>query len=525
MQLASEFHRSHALGIAAIATFVVAALAWAAPGARAEIGNPQLSAGVYGTCAISPGKRLYCWGSNSSRQLGLGSSARLAYGTRPYPVKGLKASPAGISSGYSSACATLITGSIACWGKNSAGQLGVAKLGKSAKSAQAAAALISPWVAPSQAEVGQQHLCIRDNNQTVKCLGANAFGQLGNATNLPSAAPVQVAGLSGLTAGTQARQVVTGANHACARLANQNVKCWGVNNVRQLGTPTNSVPWANAPVDVPNLSNNVTQLASTADHTCAIHAGGGASCWGADQFGQLGDGSVAPFKGNVTVAGLGGDAKQISTGIGHSCALITGGAVRCWGSNEFGQLGNGTVTTSARPVSVIGLSRPAAEISAGGYHTCARLDNGEIYCWGRGSKGQLGGGRAASSLTAKRVAEFGGVHFAGVKLSKAIVSHGSPSARTDFVGALVALPARAGRTSRQCRTNAHLTVSILQDGVTRTKKLKKRLRPSGKGKCSARFSVRALTRSASPAQLTLKGSYRGTPEMPAASFTQVYPNL
>ena len=60
------------------------------------------------------------------------------------------------------------------------------------------------------------------------------------------------------------------------------------------------------------------------------------------------------------------------------CALITGGAVRCWGSNEFGQLGNGTVTTSARSVSVIGLSRPAAEISAGGYHTCGLTPSGAV---------------------------------------------------------------------------------------------------------------------------------------------------
>lgn len=518
MQLTGSIPRLRMLGATAIGAAAIALiLGFGAGSARADINNPQLSSGAYGTCAIYTTKRLYCWGSNGSQQLGLGSSAKTSYATRPYPVKGMSASPASVGNGYSSACATLVTGSIVCWGRNTTGQLGTTNQGAYLRAATPIASLLSPWQAPSNTTLGTRNVCFRDNNQTVKCLGGNSVGQLGNGNNTASNVPVQVAVITGASEATQARQIATGSNHTCARLANKNVKCWGINNYRQLGTPTNAVAWVNTPVDVPNLSNNVTQIASMADHTCAIHESGAASCWGADQYGQLGDGTVAPFKGNVTVDGLGADAKQISTGVGHSCALITGGAVRCWGSNEFGQLGNGTTTTSAKPVSVIGLSRPAIEISAGGYHTCARLDNNQIYCWGRGTKGQLGNGSLENSPTAKKVASVGGIHYASVRLSK-VAGH------ANFQGTFVALPTRSGSLKSQCRTNAHLTVSVLQDNVTQTKKLTQRLRPSGSTKCTARFSVHAISHSVGSAQVTLKGSYHGTSQMPGASFTQVYAN-
>lgn len=508
--------------IVAMAGCVAFSLLAAGP-ASADVPNPQLSAGAYSTCAISSA-RVYCWGSNSSSQLGLGSGAKVSFGTRPYPVKGVSAAPMGVSVGYSSGCSALLTGAISCWGRNAAGALGTKRLGGIARSAQVAATLIGPWAAPSNVASGAQHTCFRDNNSTVKCLGANNVGQLGNGTNASSATPLQVAVITGLTTGTRAVQVVSGANHSCALLANDNVKCWGVNNFRQLGTPTNTVPAVNSPVDVPNLANNISELASLADHTCALRSTGSVACWGADSYGQLGDGTVAPFKGPVTVDGLNGPAREVSTGVGHSCALVRGGAVQCWGSNEFGQLGNGTKITSAAPVSVIGLSRPATEISAGGYHTCARLDNAQIFCWGRGSKGQLGDGGHAASSTPRLVQAFGGLHFASVAMRH--VATGGGSARSDFRATAVALPPRAGNISRQCRTSVKLTVTVLQDGVTTTKRRSARFRRSGKSgsnkaKCTARFSIRRITRSASPSTITLKGSYRGSSTMPGASFTQV----
>jgi alpha-tubulin suppressor-like RCC1 family protein len=328
---------------------------------------------------------------------------------------------------------------------------------------------------------------------------------------------VQVAAITATSEATRAVRVTSGANHSCALLDNNNVKCWGVNNFRQLGSPANAVPFSNVPVDVPNLSNNITQLASKSDHTCGIHADGKVSCWGANSYGQLGDGTVAPFKGAVDVVGLGADARQISAGVSHTCALIAGGGVKCWGSNEFGQLGNGNSTTSSKPVSVVGLSRPASEISVGGYHSCARLDNNDIYCWGRGTKGQLGNGSNQSSVNAVKVSPIAGIRYASVLLTK-VAGH------SNFQGTFVATPPREGKISSQCNTNASLTVTIVQDGQTVTKKLKKKLKPSGSTKCTARFSERSITKSMGSATVTLKGSYIGTSTMPGASFTQVYTN-
>lgn len=514
MQFSSAFRSPKTLIVAILVLIMFASLIVAAKPAAADLATPKLSGGIYSTCAIYPSTRLYCWGSNSSQQLGYGGGNRVRLATRPYPVKAVTTTPVGVSAGYSSACAMLVNGTIGCWGKNTTGSLGVKNAGGYARGFTAAMSLIAPWAAPSGVASGAGHICVRDNNATVKCQGENKYGQLGNASNAASAVPVQAAVISGATAATQANQVVAGASHSCALLENKNVKCWGLNNFRQLGTPTNSVPSVNSPVDVPNLANNITELASMADHSCAVHVNDEISCWGANPYGQLGDGTVAPFKGAVTVSGI-SNAREVSTGVSHSCALVAGGAVKCWGSNEFGQLGNGTTTTATKPVSVIGLTRPAIEITVGGYHSCARLDTQELYCWGRDNKGQLGDGSTSDSPVPRRVQSFGGVHFASVALT-------AVGAASDFRAKLVALPPRLGKLSSQCRTNAHLKITIVQGGVTYSKRLIKRFRRSGQTKCSASFSAPTITPAVGPATVTLKGGYKGNSTMPGASYTQTY---
>ncbi|MGH2960026.1 MAG: hypothetical protein ACRDKE_10510, partial [Solirubrobacterales bacterium] len=149
MQFAAQTYQSRSLRFVVIAIAFVGLFAIGAQRSAADIPNPKLSAGIYSTCAINSNKRLYCWGSNSSTQLGQGSKAKFSFGTRPYPVKGLKAEPVGVSNGYSSACSLLVTGSISCWGKNGSGALGAANLGGFARSAQSAASLVAPWATPS----------------------------------------------------------------------------------------------------------------------------------------------------------------------------------------------------------------------------------------------------------------------------------------------------------------------------------------------------------------------------------------
>lgn len=500
--------RFYTLALAvAIATFAFAT------SAQAEVNNPALSAGAANTCAIQANQKVYCWGSNISRQLGIGTN-NLSYALQPIPVNALNGIPVGISTGYDSACAVLTFGTMRCWGNNTNGALGATNSSKNASSAQTAAAMTGAWVAPSNEGTGQRHICFRDNNKTVKCQGLGISGQLGNAANANSATPVQTAVITGATAGTSASQVVSGLNHSCALMDNGNVKCWGANNVRQLGTPTNEAPSVNQPQDVPNLVNDVQQIASSVDHTCAIRANGDVHCWGANSFGQIGDGTISPFKGATRVDELNGNAKEVSTGISHSCALMNNGTVRCWGANNYGQLGTGNTTNATKPVTVAGLPRPAIALSAGGSHTCARLDDLTIRCWGRNDRGQLGNNSRTNSTSPVVLAGAAGPSYAKVKLEKG-------NGRTNFVGLFVVRPPVPGYLEKRCVGSTISTVSVTQGGIKRSKGVRARLRVSGT-KCVATLRVNGISNSEAAGDIYIRSSFAGNSRLPAAKFTQTF---
>lgn len=509
--IASRSTRNFNLFLIAAIAAVALAVALTPTSARAEINNPNLSAGAANTCAIQANQKVYCWGSNISRQLGIGDN-NLTYALQPIPVNALNGIPVGLSTGYDSACAFLTFGTIRCWGNNAQSALGAAKAGKNAGSAQTAARMASVWFPPTNQATGQRHICFMEANKTVKCQGAGASGQLGNGANANSNIPVQVSVITAQNAGTTAEQVVAGHNHSCALMANKNVKCWGANNTRQLGTPANVAPSANQPEDVPNLNNDIQQIASSADHTCGYRANGDVYCWGANNFGQIGDGTISAFKGATKVEDLAGNAKEISTGIAHSCALLGNGSVRCWGANTYGQLGNGNTTNATKPVTVAGLPRPAIALSAGGNHTCVRLDDQSIRCWGRNDRGQLGNNTRTNSLLPVAIAPPAGPSYARVKLEKG-------NGRTNFVGLFVVRPPVPGFLDKRCVGSTISTVSVTQGGVTRRKGIRAKLRVSGT-KCVASLRVNGISNSVSTGDIYIRSSFRGNVRLPAAKFTQ-----
>ena len=184
--------------------------------------------------------------------------------------------------------------------------------------------------------------------------------------------------------------ISAGGSHTCAVTASGGALCWGLNFDGQLGDGSHED--SPAPVAVAGLASGVSAIASGGAHSCALTTAGAALCWGWNANGQLGDGSVTDSASAVKVSGLGSAPIAIAAGGAHSCALLHGGAVQCWGFNAYGQLGDGSTTDSAVPVSVVGLGAGVVALAAGNAHTCALTGAGAVQCWGYGYYGQLGDG-------------------------------------------------------------------------------------------------------------------------------------
>ena len=209
--------------------------------------------------------------------------------------------------------------------------------------------------------------------------------------------------VNGLGSGMTA--IAAGADHTCALTTTGGVKCWGYNSYGQLGdgTTTNRT----TPVDVSGLSSGVTAIAAGYRYTCALTAAGGVKCWGSNGFGQLGDGTTTDRHTPVDVSGLSSGVTAIAVGEWHTCALTAGGATKCWGYNPYGQLGDGTTTERHTPVNVSGLSSGVTAIAASAYHTCALTAGGAAKCWGYNPFGQLGDGTTTNRITPVNVSGLG----------------------------------------------------------------------------------------------------------------------
>ena len=128
---------------------------------------------------------------------------------------------------------------------------------------------------------------------------------------------------------------------------------------------------------------------SADNHTCGVVTGGDVYCWGSNSGGQLGDGTNEGRLKPMEV-GLSRQVELLSTGSWHNCALMVDGGIKCWGRNESGQLGDGTTMNHSTPVDVLGLTSRVVSVSAGYAHTCAVTTDGQVLCWGHNIKGKLG---------------------------------------------------------------------------------------------------------------------------------------
>lgn len=338
----------------------------------------MLTAGGSHTCALTKSGGAKCWGWNERGNLGDGTAI-----TRKFPVSvlGLSKGLVSIDAYYNHTCVIDLEGTVRCWGLNHAGQLGDGTT-TTRSSPVAVKGLASKVISIA---TGTSHTCVIIDTGGVKCWGQNNVGQLGNGTRVDSLTPINVKGLSSGIIAIDAAEF-----HTCVITTTGAVKCWGENYNGQIGNGTTTMQLT--PVNVIGLGNGVKAVTLGRYHSCAITSLGNVKCWGSNSWGQLGNGSRKWSSTPVDVIGLKSKSVNISAGEEHTCVITSVGSAKCWGNNEYGQLGNGQNLESFVPVDVRNLTRDNNFIVAGGAHTCAISTIGVAKCWGSNGVGTLGDG-------------------------------------------------------------------------------------------------------------------------------------
>ena len=290
-----------------------------------------------------------------------------------------------LAAGTEHTCVLLSDQTVQCWGANYHGQLGDGtNLSKNSPTSVATLSSVAAITA------GNDHTCALLSNGTVQCWGDNLHGQLGDGTNLSKNSPTSLATLSSVAA------ITAGGEHTCALLSNQRIQCWGYNSHGQLGDGTNLSK--NSPTSVATLSS-VAAIAAGGTHTCALLSDHDVQCWGANYQGQLGNGEESNGSSTPTKVKFSHFWTKLglAAGSSHSCALLSR-SVTCWGANRHGQIGKtiwGSLHNALTP-EIVSLSAPLASLATGSDHTCALLSNQVVKCWGSNQSGQLGDGNSGT---------------------------------------------------------------------------------------------------------------------------------
>lgn len=386
----------------------------------------SLTAGGFHTCGATTSGAVYCWGDNEFGQLGLNSIPPYSSAMPVAVATGLRF--ASLTAGSAHTCGLTSAGAAYCWGLNTDGQLGDGSNDASTANVHSTPVAVVGGLTFTSLTAGSDYTCGVTSSGAAYCWGANYYGQLGDGSMTVRPAPVAVAG--GLTFAN----LTAGAYHTCGVTSGGAAYCWGSDGSGELGDGLGaSETESHTPVAV---AGGLTFVSVTAGywHACGVTSGGGAYCWGQNQYGALGDGSTTDRSVPLAVAG-GVSFTSLTGGGNHTCGLTSGGAAYCWGYNFLGQLGDGSTTDRTTPVAVAG-GLTFASLAAGYWYTCGVTSGGAAYCWGNDGASQLGdssyidrstpvavrGGLTFASLAA------GGEHACGVTSSGAAYCWGANNA-------------------------------------------------------------------------------------------------
>lgn len=392
----------------------------------------SVTAGGHHTCAILDNGSVKCWGYNAEGQLGIGDTVLHGDGAGemgdalPSVNLGSGRTATRVVATYVNTCAELDDFTIKCWGASYTGMLGIGSSERRGDQLSDMGDNLPSFKFGTNRSVtafgngfANHFGCALLDNNSVKCWGANSYGQLGvdRSSNVGDEAGDMGAGLKYVSLGTGVTVVGVGSGdyHSCALLSNGSVKCWGANlyGTSGLGDTARhdgraSYMGDNLPAVALGTGRRAVALYVGAEHSCAVLDNGALKCWGQNTYGQLGLGDTndrgdAPGEmGDALPAvalGSGRTVKSMHLGFRHSCAILDNDQLKCWGYNKNAQLGlgdgidrgdNAGEMGDALPAVSLGTGRHASAVFGGYFNTCAILDNGSVKCWGDNGHGQLG---------------------------------------------------------------------------------------------------------------------------------------
>jgi len=365
-----------------------------APDSGGETPFTSVSAGGDHSCALDELGTAFCWGSNAHAQVGSSIADPVAQST---PVASAGSMRFGaLEAGGRHTCGLTHEGAAFCWGDDRSGQLGGGTRSPTGSSSSPVA--VVGGLSFSRLSLGGGHTCALDQDGRAYCWGLNRFGQLGDGSTESTAEPVPVAG------SLRFSSLDAGAVHTCGLTELGDAHCWGYNKWSQLGNNASDEMCGVSRCGTrPVLIAGIPTLASLNAgglQSCGLTADGTAYCWGANLAGELGNAAVSELHSPTpveveTTIGFG----AVTGGEHSECAIDSGGAAYCWGSNSHGQLGDGRLGTGGpTPVRVL-TDRRFVGVSAGMFHNCGTTRLGSILCWGGNRAGQLGTGTTAPSAS------------------------------------------------------------------------------------------------------------------------------